>query len=65
VPSAENVEQSIHATDRQRADFIRLFFGCNWNNPHLYHMLISSELGEETVAEIIIEAIQRGGEAKA
>jgi cytidylate kinase len=61
VPAAAAVEQLIHATDRQRADYIRLFFGCNWNNPHLYQMQISSELGEETVAEIVIEAIQRGG----
>jgi len=61
-PSAD-LEQSIHRTDRQRADFIRLYFGCDWNNPHLYHMLISSEIGEETVAGIIIEALQGGCEA--
>jgi hypothetical protein len=23
-----------------------VYFGCNWNDPHLYHILISSELGE-------------------
>jgi cytidylate kinase len=62
VPAAD-IDQLIHATDRQRADFIRLYFGCNWNNPHLYHLLISSNLGEETVAALVIDAIERGGES--
>jgi cytidylate kinase len=62
--SAENnVGLLIRATDRQRADYIRLFYGCDWNNPHLYHMLINSELGEDTVAEMIIEAMQCGRES--
>lgn len=62
VPSPGDVEQLIRSTDQQRADYIRLYFGCNWNNPHLYHMLISSELGEENVARTIIDIIQREGE---
>lgn len=61
VPSAGDVEQLIRSTDQLRADYIRLYFGCEWNHPHLYHMLISSELGENVVAEIIVEAVQRGG----
>jgi cytidylate kinase len=61
APSASNIEELMRSTDEQRAEFIRLYFGCHWKNLHLYHMLISSELGEETVAEIIIEAIERGG----
>jgi cytidylate kinase len=64
VPAVADIDQLIHATDRQRADFIRLYFGCNWNNPHLYHMLISSELGEETVAALVIDAIERGAESR-
>ena len=62
MPSAGDVEQLIRSTDQQRADFIRLYFGCNWNDRHLYHMLISSELGEEMVARIIVEAIERRSE---
>jgi hypothetical protein len=55
----------MRATDQQRADFIRLYFGCDWKNLHLYHMLISSELGEGVVADMIVEAIGRGGQAGA
>jgi CMP/dCMP kinase len=60
VPAAGDVEQVIRSTDKQRAEYIRFHFGCNWNDPHLYHLLISSELGDERAAEIIIQAIQGG-----
>jgi len=61
IPAETDVEGLIRSTDRQRADYIRLHFGCDWSDPHLYHMLISSELGEDEVASIIVEAITRGG----
>jgi cytidylate kinase len=65
VPAGTNIEQLMRSTDQQRADFIRLYFGCDWKNLHLYHMLLSSELGEAPVAEMIVEAIGRGGKAGA
>jgi cytidylate kinase len=62
VPSAGDVEQLIRSTDQQRSDYIRVYFGCNWNDPQLYHLLISSELGEDRVANLIMNATRRGGE---
>ena len=62
LTAAADIEQLIRLTDQQRADYIRMYFGCNWNDPHLYHLLISSEFGEDNVARMIIDAIQRGGE---
>jgi len=62
VRTAGNVEQLIRSVDQQRADYIRTYLGCNWNDPHLYHLLISSELGEDSVAQTVIDIIQRGGE---
>jgi cytidylate kinase len=62
APVARDIEGLIRSTDQQRADYIRMYFGCNWNDPHLYHLLISSELGEESVARTIIDAMERGGE---
>jgi cytidylate kinase len=64
APSAPDIEQLMRSTDQQRADFIRHYFGCDWKNIHLYHLLISSELGEETVAGVIVEAMERGGEPR-
>ena len=60
-PGPSSIEQLMRSTDQQRADFIRLYFGCDWKNVHLYHMLISSELGEETVAGLILAAISGAG----
>ncbi len=59
VPAGTDIESLIRATDRQRAGHIRAHFGCNWSDPHLYHMLISAELGEEAAAEIIIDTLRQ------
>ncbi len=58
--AAADVESLIRTVDQQRAGYIRTHFGCDWTDPHLYHMLLSSELGDENVARIIVEAIQCG-----
>lgn len=58
-PDAGDVEHLIRTTDYERAEFLRLYFGCDWKNPHYYHMMISSELGEDEVASVIIRAMQR------
>jgi len=58
VPAENNPEELIRSMDRQRSEYIRIYFGCNWSDPHLYHMLISSEVGEDEVASIIIETIE-------
>lgn len=58
TPAALDVENVIRTVDQRRAGYIRTYFGCDWTDPHLYHMLLSSELGEEEVARIIIETIQ-------
>jgi cytidylate kinase len=57
-PAASSIEEIMRSTDRQRADFIRLYFGCDWKNVHLYHMMISSELGEDAVAGLILTAVR-------
>ena len=60
VAAAADIDRLIRMTDRQRADYIRMYFGCNWNDPHLYHMLISSEFGKDCVTRMIVDAIKRG-----
>ena len=56
----EEIEELIRSTDQQRADHIRTYFGCSWKDLHLYHMLVSSEVGEEQAARIILKAVQCG-----
>ena len=61
LPDQKDVEEVIRATDRQRADYIRTYFRCNWMDAHLYHLMISSGLGEDVVESQIIEALASGG----
>jgi cytidylate kinase len=62
LPAGTDIEHAIQLTDQQRADYTRVYFGCNWKDPHLYHMLISSELGGDNIARAIIGAIERGSD---
>ncbi len=54
VAGANEAEHLIRATDEQRTAYTRLHYGCEWRDPHLYHMLVSSEVGDEAVASLII-----------
>jgi cytidylate kinase len=49
--------------DQDRSSWIRANFGCDWCNRHLYHLMISSSIGEETATRCILQAIQSGTEA--
>ena len=56
----EDAEDLVRLTDWTQAKYIRRHFGCDWKDPHLYHMMISSQLGDENVARQIIGAIETG-----
>jgi len=61
LPGKTDIEELIRAMDRQRADYVRAYFGCNWMDPHLYHLMICSGLGVDLVESTIIEALASGG----
>ncbi len=61
LPGHKDVEELIRSTDRQRADYIRTYFGRNWMDPHLYHLMISSQIGEDQVESTIVEGLASGG----
>ena len=61
LPEQTDIEGMIRSMDRQRADYIRTYFGCNWMDPHLYHLMICSGLSEDQVESTIIEALASGG----
>jgi hypothetical protein len=52
APSAGRVED--RAVDERRARYIRVNFGQEWRNPHLYDLMIDSQLGEERVVATIL-----------
>jgi cytidylate kinase len=54
-----NIERPIRDVDAERAHYLKLRFGEEWNNPHLYHLMISSGEDEEQTARAIEFAMNR------
>jgi len=52
-----NAEQRIRTTDQERAEYVMQRFGKNWNNPHLYNLMISSSENEGSTARVILYAM--------
>ncbi|HLN03523.1 MAG TPA: cytidylate kinase-like family protein [Bryobacteraceae bacterium] len=59
VNSSQDVEELIRLTDHERARYIRTNYGFDWKDPHLYHMMISSQIGIETAGWMIVNAVKR------
>ena len=57
IPEPGDVAELIRSTDERRAEFVRLNYGCEWANPHLYHMMICTSLGVERAADAIVCAM--------
>ena len=55
-----NIEQRVRDVDTERAHYLKLRFGREWNNPHLYDLMISSADDEEKTARIIEFAMEAG-----
>ena len=45
--------------DRDRAAFIKKYFGVEWPDRHRFHLMINSSIGEETAVETILDSINR------
>lgn len=57
--SSDDAGESIRLTDDGRARYLRTYYGCDWKDPHLYHMMISSGIGLEKAACTIVDAVER------
>ena len=49
-----NAERMMEETDRRRAAYINRFYGEDWKDRRLYHLVITSGLGLETVKDTIL-----------
>lgn len=52
-----NVEQRIRTVDQERAEFLLQRFGKQWNNPHLYNIMLSSSENEDRTARVLLYAM--------
>jgi len=48
----------LQSVDRARAASIRRYFGRDWKDPQLYHMMLNTQLGFENVASMITRAVR-------
>jgi cytidylate kinase len=63
ITPAQNVAELIRSTDEERASYIQTYYGFNWKDPRLYHMMINSQIGIEGAAFLIVEAAVAGGQS--
>ncbi len=55
--SKAEAEKKLDAQDQTRASYVRDHYGDDWQNRHLYHLMISSILGEKEAVSIILSAL--------
>ena len=55
--SEKEARQLIEEIDRDRAAFIRHYFGSEWPHRPLYNLMINSKLGDEYVIETLLQQI--------
>jgi len=55
-----NAEELLRVIDQERASYLRTYYGCDWKDPHLYHVMINSQIGTDDAASMIVDTVQRG-----
>ena len=51
----------VDTTDKARAAFVRQYLGLQWQEPHLYHAMFNTEMGESCTATMLVECLQQFG----
>lgn len=49
----------VDTTDKARAQFVQQYLGLKWPEPHLYHAMFNTEMGESCTATMLIECVQQ------
>jgi cytidylate kinase len=49
--------------DDERAAYIRRHFDCDWTDRHLYDLMLSSSMGQDRIASILVDAVRGTPEA--
>jgi cytidylate kinase len=52
--SEKEAQEMVDTVDRERADFIAKYFGVEWPNRAMYHAMINTSVGDETVVQTIV-----------
>lgn len=52
--SEKEAQELVDTVDRERADFIAKYFGVEWPNRAIYHAMINTSVGDDTVVQTIL-----------
>jgi cytidylate kinase len=55
--SEREAVELAETVDRDRADFIKQYFGVEWPARHFFHLMINSAMGDEVAVETILNGI--------
>jgi cytidylate kinase len=53
--------EQIDTTDQSRAAFVRQYLGLKWPEPHLYHAMFNTGMGESCTVTMVVECLQQFG----
>jgi cytidylate kinase-like protein len=56
--SEQEAEELVDTVDRERANFIEKYFHINWPDRAVYHMMLNTAVGDETVVETIASVLK-------
>lgn len=51
--------EQIDTTDRARATFVRQYLGLKWPEPHLYHVMLNTDMGESCTASMLLQCVEQ------
>lgn len=57
--SEGDAETLVNTIDWERAAFIKRYFHAEWPNRSIYHAMINTDLGDETVIQAILSFLQQ------
>lgn len=66
--AAAEAEELVNTVDVERAAFIDKYFQMEWPNPPVYHAMLNTEIGDETVIHTILnmkEELEQGSRSAA
>src|ERR1700739_2115954 len=56
--SAKASAQLVDTVDRERADFIQKYFSVEWPDRAIYHSMINTEIGDDSVVRMIMDLMK-------
>ncbi|MGC1619830.1 MAG: cytidylate kinase-like family protein [Candidatus Acidiferrum sp.] len=54
----KEAQERVDSVDRERADFIRKYFNVEWPDRDVYHAMINTAVGDDTVVRMILDLMK-------